>query len=243
MAPPPPIPPTKRQLWHYEDAQWANLREFIRDFPWDDYCFSSQNPNQVALSATEVLVSGMEAYIPSSVKSFSPTKPWFDRSCSSATRARDRAYRAWQNSRSATTHSDFISARNRCKRALRKAKHRFVQKKCDDLTSSPTTNSFWSLAKNVSNNFCNSNFPPLFKPDGSIAVSPLDKATLFGSLFSANSTLDDSNAPPPTVLPLSHPMPLPIFSCRKVCRVLLNLETKKAFGPDVIPPRVLKECA
>ena len=243
LAPPPPIPPTKRQLWHYDDAQWTNLREFFHDFPWDDYCFSSLNPNQVALRATEVLVSGMEAYIPSSVKSFSPTKPWFDRSCSSATQARDRAYRAWQNSRSPTTHSTFISARNRCKRALRKAKHRFVQKKCDDLTSSPSNNSFWSLAKNVSNNFCNSNFPPLFKPDGSIAVSPLDKATLFGSLFSANSTLDDSNVPPPTVLPPSQPMPPPILSCRKVCRVLLNLDTKKAFGPDGIPPRVLKECA
>ena len=47
----------------------------------------------------------------------------------------------------------------------------------------------------------------------------------------------------PTAFPLSNPMPLPIFSCRKVRRVLLNLETKKAFGPDGIPPRVLKECA
>ena len=243
LAPPPPIPSTKRQLWHFEDAQWTDMREFFRDFPWDDYCFSSRNPNQITNRIAEVINSGMEAYIPSSIKSFSPTKPWFDRTCSNATQARDRAFRTWKNSPSPITHSSFISARNRCKLALRRAKHRFVQKKCDDLTSSPSNSSFWSLAKNVSNNFCNSNFPPLFKPDGSIAVSPHDKATLFGALFSANSTLDDSDAPCPSDLPLTQPMPLPIFSCRKVRRVLLTLKTRKAYGPDGIPPRVLKECA
>ena len=157
------------------------------------------------------MTAGIDAYIPSSIKYFSPSNPWFDRACSFAIQARERAYQSYQNSPSAASHSAFISARNRCKTIIRRAKHFFVKKKCDNLTASPSNNSFWSLAKNVSNNFCNYSFPPLFRPDGSIACSPTEKATLFGSLFSANSSLDDSDAPLPSNLPLSHPMPTPYY--------------------------------
>ena len=185
------------------------MSAFLYDFPWGDYCFRSRDPSSVATYVTEIMTAGMDAYIPSSIKSFSPSNPWFDRACSLAIQAREHAYQSYQNSPSAASHSAFISARNRCKTIIRRAKHSFVKKKCDNLTASPSNNSFWSLAKNVSNNFCNSSFPPLFRPDGSIACSPTEKATLFGSLFSTNSSLDDSDAPLPSNLPLSHPMPPP----------------------------------
>ena len=100
------------------------------------------------------------------------------------------------------------------------------------------------LVKSALNNFCKkSNFPPLFRPDCTIAVSPSDKASLFGSLFSTNSTLDDSGTLSPPDSPLSNPMSLPIFSCRKVRRVLSSLKTNKAYGPGSIPPWILREFA
>ena len=69
--------------------------------------------------------------------------------------------------------------------------------------------------KKSSNNFCNSSFPSLICPDGSIACSPTDKANLFGSYFSANSSLNDSNAPDPPTQPLSNPIPSIIISLVK----------------------------
>ena len=98
------------------------------------------------------------------------------------------------------------------------------------------------LLKNVSgpypqinfNSFCNSNFPSLIHSDGSIAGSPTDKANLFGSIFSTNSS--------PTE-PLTNPMPAMIISAHKVCRVLHFLKTDKASDLDGIPPRFLKEFA
>ena len=243
LAPPPPLPPTKRLLWHFERVQRADMSAFLFDFPWGDYCFRSRDASSVATFVTEIMVAGMDAYIPSSVKSFSPSNPWFDRACSQAIQAREQAYQSYQVSPSTASHSTFISARNRCKTIIRRAKHSFVQRKCDNLTASPSNNSLWSLAKNVSNNFCNSSFPPLFRPDGSIACSPSEKATLFGSLFSANSSLDDSGAPAPSDLPLSHTMPPLIISHHKVRRALLALDVKKAHGPDGVPARFLKEFA
>ena len=189
------------------------------------------------------MAAGMDAYIPSSLKSFSPTNPWFDRACSRAIQEREGAYRTWKSSPSPETHANFISARNRCKAVIRRAKHSFIKRKCDRLTSSPSDKPFWSLTKCILNNFCNSNFPPLFKSDGSIANSPAEKANLFGSLFSSNSSLDDSNVPLPPTLPLSHPIPPVIISTQKVRKTLLSLETGKATGPDGIPARFLKEFA
>ena len=95
--------------------------------------------------------------------------------------------------------------------------------------------------KKIFNNFCNSSFPSLFCPDGSIACSPTDKANLFGSYFSANSSLSDSNAPDPPTQPLSNPIPSIIISVSKVRRVLRSLKTDKASGLDGVPPRFLKE--
>ena len=243
FTPPPPIPPTQRHLWHFSNARRADMSNFLLDFPWDDYCFRTRDPDLAATAVGEVMDSGMRAYIPYSLITFSPSKPWFDRACSSAISDREGAHRSYQASPSELAHATFISARNRCSAKLHRARSSFRNRKIDKLNSSPTEKFFWSLSKKIFNNFCNSSFPSLIHPDGSIACSPTDKANLFGSYFSANSSLSDSNAPDPPTQPLSNPIPSIIISARKVCRVLRSLKTDKASGPDGIPPRFLKEFA
>ena len=219
------------------------MSNFLLDFPWDDYCFRTRNPDLTATAVGEVMDSGMRAYIPYSLTTFSPSKPWFDRACSSAISDREGAHRSYQASPSELTHAAFISARNRCSAKLRRAPSSFRKRKIDKLNSSRTEKCFWSLSKKIFNNFCNSSYPSLIRPDGSIACSPTDKANLFGSYFSANSSLSDSNAPDPPPQPLSNPIPSIIISARKVRRVLRSLKTNKASGPDGILPRFLKEFA
>ena len=243
FTPPPPIPPTQRHLWHFENARRADMSNFLLDFPWDDYCFRTRDPDLAATAVGEVVDSGMRAYIPYSLTTFSPSKPWLDCACSSAISDREGAHQSYQASPSELTHAAFISARNRCSAKLRRARSCFHKRKIDKLNSSPTEKCFWSLSKKIFNNFCNSSFPSLIRPDGSIACSPTDKANLFGSYFSANSSLSDSNAPDPPTQPLYNPIPSIIISARKVRRVLRSLKTGKASGPGGFPPRFLKEFA
>ena len=175
------------------------MSNFLLDFPWDDYCFRTRDPDLSATAVGEVMDSGMRAYILYSLTTFSPSKLWSDRACSSAISDREGAQQSYQASPSELTHAAFISARNRCSAKLRRARSSFRKRKIDKLNSSPTEKCFWSLSKKIFNNFCNSSFPSLIRSDGSIACSPTDKANLFGSYFSANSSLSDSNAPdPPT---------------------------------------------
>ena len=242
FSPPLPIPPTQSHLWHFENTRHSDIRDFLLDFPWGEYCFRSRNPELVAAKVTEVITSGMEAYIPSSVKTFSPSNPWFDCTCYLAVEAEEQAYQSYQASPSAQTHALFISARNHYESHTHRAKDSFHRRKSNRLTF-PTGKNFWSLARKISKNFRNSSFPSLICPDGSVACSPTDKATIFGSLFSSNYTISDSNAPEPLTLPLSNPVPSLIISTCKVRRVLHSLKTDKAPGPDGITAKVLKEFA
>ena len=211
---------------------------FLLDFPWNDYCFRTRDPDLAATAVGEVVDLGMRAYIPYSLTTFSPSNPWFDRACSSAISDREGTHRSYQASPSELTRATFISARNRCSANLRRDRSSFRKRKVDKLNSSPTEKCFWSLSKKIFNNFCNSSFPLLIRPDGSIACSPTDKANLFGSYFSANSSLSDTNAPDPPTQPLSNPIPSIIISARKVRRVLRSLKTDKASGPDGVPPQI-----
>ena len=239
FTPPPPIPSTQRHLWHFENTQGADMSNFLLNFPWNDYFFRTRDPDLAATAVGKVMDSGMRACIPYSVITFSPSNPWLDRACSSAISDREGAHRSYQAS-SELTLATFISARNCCSAKLCRARSSFRKRKIDKLNSS-TEKCFWSLPKKIFNNFCNSNFPSLIRPDDSIACSPTDKASLFGSYFSANSSLSDSSAPDPPTQPLSNPIPSIIISAHKVCQMLRSLKTDKASGPDGIPPRFLKE--
>ena len=110
-------------------------------------------------------------------------------------------------------------------------------------SGSSSSRSFWQLAKNINSNFSSSSFPPLQLSDGSTAVLPSSKAELFAQTFAANSTLDDSGTVPPTLPPSNSFIPYINISYEDVVSALSDLDTRKAYGPDGIPPLVLKSCA
>ncbi|MPC71864.1 hypothetical protein E2C01_066154 [Portunus trituberculatus] len=61
---PPQDPPKQRCLQRFTNL--GDLRTYYSDFPWNDYCFSVRGLSLRAGHITEVIVSGMEAYIPHS---------------------------------------------------------------------------------------------------------------------------------------------------------------------------------
>ena len=178
------------------------MSNFLLGFPCNDYCFRIRDPDLAATAVGEVVDSGMRAYIPYSLITFFPSNPWFGCACSSAISDREGAHRSYQAFPSELTHATFISARNRCSAKNRRARSSFRKRKIDKPNPSPAEKCFWSSSKEIFNNFCKSSFPSLIRPDGSIACFPTDKANLFGSYFSANSSLSDSSATDPPTQPL-----------------------------------------
>ena len=111
------------------------------------------------------------------------------------------------------------------------------------LAAANSPRDFWHLAKNISNNFTFSSFPRMSHPDGSTAVSSISKAELFAQTFAHNSTLDDSGLIPPSPPPSDYIMPFIKITYNDVFYALSGLDSRKAYGPDGVPPIVLKICA
>jgi hypothetical protein len=244
IAPVRPLdPPSRRRLWHFNSACWDDLRQYFQDFPWNDYCFRGQGPSECAERISEVITSGMEAYIPFTFPHSNSKKSWFNQACSTAVHNREEAFKRYRRLQTPESHTLYISARNRAKSVLRLSKKSFIRAKCNDLSGSSTSRSFWHLAKTLTTNFTSSSFPPLFLPDGNVATSSSDKAELFSQTFASNSTLDDSGTVPPSPPPSDLLMPLIKISSRDVLSTLSGLNTQKAYGPDGIPPVILKNCA
>ena len=236
-------PPKQRCFWHFNSAGWDDLRQYYADFPWNDYCFRSRDPSLCAERISEVIVSGMEAFIPHTFSIPNARQPWFNSTCSRAVNDREAAHRRYRRNPSAENHALYISARNHAKSVLQLTKNSFIHRKCQNLCNSNSSRDFWHLANNIYNNFSSSSFPPMCLPDGTTAISSVSKAELFAHAFSTNSTLDDSGHVPPSPPPSDYVLPSIKILRNDVFHALSGLDPRKAYGPDGIPPIVLKNCA
>ncbi len=147
----------------------------------------------------------------------------------------------YQSLRTPANHDIYIYARNRTKAILWLTKNIFINRKCQNLAFS--SRDIWHLAKNISYNFTSSCLSPLLNPDGNTAVSYISKAELFSQTFWNNSTLDDSVHFPPTHHPSDSFMPFIKILHNDVFNALSGLNSQKAYGPDGVPPIVLKNWA
>ena len=84
--------------------------------------------------------------------------------------------------------------------------------------------------------------PPLFNgPE--VLSSASDKTKLFVKIFFKNSNLDDSGISLPGLSPRSNLKLHKIsVTLKMVKRIITNLDSSKAFGPNCIPVMILKNC-
>ena len=100
---------------------------------------------------------------------------------------------------------------------------------------------FWRIANSVLNKGKSAVPPPFNRPE--VLSSASDNAKLFTKNFSKNSNLDDSGISLP-VFPSRTNVKLDNISItpKIVKKVITNLDSSKASGPDCIPVVVLKNC-
>ncbi|XP_045500068.1 uncharacterized protein LOC123697570 [Colias croceus] len=244
-------PAARRRVWHYKSADWDGMRGFFASYPWGPVCFSSEDPNACAESITDVVLQGMELFVPYSVVPVGGrSKPWFGRSCNMASRQKQELFQAWVAATACRDPSvglirkKYNSASRSYKREIARAKSSYIGALGDRLARLPSgTRAFWSLAKAIQGNFCRSSFPPLHKDEDSLAHSAKEKAELLGALFARNSTLNDRGKTPPTIPRCNHSMADIRFTQRAVRNALFSLDIHKSTGPDGVSPIVLRTCA
>ena len=148
----------------------------------------------------------------------------------------------YQQNKSSESKVKFIQASNRCKRVFEAAKLAYATKTKDSITSQKLgSRDFWRIANSVLSKG-KSVITSLFN-EPEVLPSASDEAKLFAKSFSKNSSLDDSGISLP-VFPSRTNLKLHNISItpKMVEKVIKNLDSLKASGPDSIPLVVLKNC-
>ena len=224
--------------YDYSRADWDGLCDHLRDVPWEDIFKLS-----ASAAASEWFQVGIDVYTPHrkyQVKTHSC--PWFSAACAAAIVHRNHFFHLYQQNKSSESKVKFRQANNRCKRVLEAAKLAYATKAKEPITSQKLgSQDFWRIANSVLNKG-KSVIPPLFNgPE--VLSSASDKAKLFTKNFSKNSNLDDSGISLP-VFPSRTNLKLHKISItpKMVKKVITNLHSSKASGPDCIRLVVLKNC-
>ena len=129
-------------------------------------------------------------------------------------------FKEWKRLQTQHSRASFIHSRNICTKTIKNSKSSFVKRINNKIASCQAgSRSFWSMAKVVSQNFCQSSFPPLKNNYGSSSTTPSSKTNLFASVFASNSNLDDQGVQP-------HHFPPSNFTVSPI-----NFSTQKSLKP------------
>ena len=233
--------PFHRVAYDYSRADWDTLRDHLRDIPWEN--IFKLGASTAASEFYEWVRVGIDVYVPHRKYQVKPhSSPCFSVACAAATIHRNHFFRLYQQNKSSESKVKFRQAINRCKRVLEAAKLAYATKTKESITSQKLGSRDFSRIANSVLNKGKSAIPPLFNGP-KVLSSASGKAKLFAKNFSKNSNLDDSGISLP-VFPSRTNLKLHNISItpKMVKKVITNLDSSKASGPDCIPVVVLKNC-
>ena len=227
--------------YDYSCADWDGLHDHSGDVPWED--IFKLSVSAAASKFYEWVQVGIDVYIPHRKYQVKPhSSPWFSAACAAAIVHRNHFFRLYQQDKSSESKVKFRQASNCCKMVIEAAKLTYATKTKESIISQKLgSRDFWRIANSVLNKG-KSTIPPLFN-GAEVLSSASDKAKLFAKNFSKNSNLDDCGISLP-VLPSRTNLKLHNISItpKMVKKVIPNLDSSKASGPDCIPVVVLKNC-
>ena len=227
--------------YDYSRADWDGLRDHLRDVPWED--IFKLSASAAASEFCEWVQVGIDVYIPHRKYQVKPdSSPWFSVACAAVIVHRNHFFCFYQQSTSSESKVKSKQASNHCKRVPEAAKLAYATKTKESITSQKLgSRDFWRIANSVLNKG-KSAIPPQFNGPEVLSTAS-DKAKLFVKNFSKNSNLDDSGISLP-VCPSRTNLKLHNISItpKIVKKVIKNLDSPKASGPDCIPVVVLKSC-
>ena len=223
----------KRRVYNFKKANWAMINQKLSSVNWR--FLNSCDPDTGWELVKECLFNLTDRYIPKiTIKSeFQP--PWFDSELYSACRRKERLRTKFKTSKSMNDELRFSVSRKQYKKL-------YSSKIRDNLFNSDDpaliTKKFWSHVKYQSSS-CR--IPNCVKYSGEIRFIAKDQAELFNTFFynqfsDPSSYLCDISYDNDNLFDID-------FDHTSVQRMLSNINSNKAQGPDGIHGKILKNCA
>ncbi|CAB4012218.1 Hypothetical predicted protein [Paramuricea clavata] len=182
--------------------------------------------------------SSIDKFVPKKTVVDTNTPPWIDRDFKHMIKKKYTALRQYRQKRTEGRKRELRQLIQETKDLIKQKRHQYIEKVQDSLAKSPKL--FWSYHKHI---LRSRNSPPANTYNNSTATTPHKKAELFNAFFASvilpKSSSQDANL---NMTPKTDEIISDIqISQNEVEQYLNHLDTTKAYGPDGIPPRLLKE--
>ena len=225
--------------YNFKLGNFNAMREEMGSINW--LFLNESNVNDCWNAIKEQLLSCMDKYIPKVKKGGRQAKPlWMNNKTMKAIKKKYAFYKRYLNTRDGLDYQRHIKMRNKSNRLVKMSKKEYEKSIAKNCKSNNKI--FWKYV-----NFklkTNVGVSTLISNTGNIAVNDHDKANVLNSYFSSVFTDEDlESIPTLDEAEKSNGIQLTdILITPEAVRVkLMGLDINKAYGPDGIPPRVLKE--
>jgi hypothetical protein len=232
-----------RRMWDYAKADFNSFRTVLSTADWES-CFQTNDVNTAVTKWNEIFMEAATTTIPNKRVVVRPNDhPWYQGNLRRLKREKNHKFREHSRSDTPATLEAYKKARNDYFIAIRKAQFEYEDKKHQTLATEAGTcpKKWWRLAKELLGMSQCSQIPALMV-DGNVITDDRDKAEAFNKSYLDMSVVnDDGKVLPPAPNVAHDQLEELVVTQDDVNKVLLNLKPDKAFGPDEVSPRLLKE--
>ena len=232
-----------RLIWDFNHTNWDNFREALENAELEK-CTESNDINISCEQLTNRIMEIAKHIIPNKTITIRPNdKPWYTEDLRRQRRIKDRLYQKAKTKKTVAAWTLFNQTRNLYYQGIKNAKQQYDSTKYTLLVDEGKRNSkkWWHILKSLLGQTSDSEIPPLLC-DLEIITDDKEKASAFNNFFAGAAQLDDTNAELPVLDHYDGPILEDITVTRQdVMDQLIALDTSKAYGPDGLSPKLLKE--
>ena len=156
-------PPYEREFWHYKKVNVDQIRQAIREFPWDN-CFANISVNEQVQLFTQAFHNIISNYISNkTITCDDRNPPWIDEKIKKLVLHKNHAFSAYSRDKNNIDLLDkFQSLQAHLRTSIEESKQNYYSRLSSKLLDSKTSpKSYWSILKTFLNNKKIPCIPPL----------------------------------------------------------------------------------
>jgi hypothetical protein len=231
-------------MWSYKTTNFDNFRTKLTEVDWDE-CLTSEDLDQAVDEWTTKFLEVVTSEIPHKEVTVRPTQnKWYNGYLRKLCRKQRHNHRLWTQHRTPWAWERYRTSRNTYHQEVDRLKQEHEENLAKTLATEARTNpkKWWSVAKETMGNRKASTIPSMMT-DNEVYKTDEDKAKLFNEYFLEVQSLPDQPENPVFAEqePAANILDMITITEKDVDDALKCLDTNKAYGPDGIGPKVLKE--
>jgi hypothetical protein len=232
-------------MWDFKNGNFDQFRMSLADNNWEE-CFETDDINIACERWSDTFLNIARETVNTKNVTVRPgDKPWYNNYLRHLCLVKDRDHTVWVHNKTEERWERYTISRNFYFEEVDRLRDEYDDKMHKSIAEESLKNpkKWWSLVNVLMGNTKAASYPSLVK-DGEIYDTDKGKAEAFNATYIESQDLPDDGARPP----LGDP-PLPDYELlteitvteQDVKDVLSTIDANKAYGPDGVSPKLIKE--